>query len=183
MSDLDAAVAEISKALRELDVPHMLIGGLAVAAWQVPRATLDVDVCLWVDASRMAEIAATLSNKLRCRTSDPTAFAAKTSVVPLESSKGVRIDCIFGRLDYERRAIARAVPHEFARESVPVMAVEDLIYVKFASERSKDVDDATKLVRRHASTLNRVYLEPLLVELAENMANDNLKRLIRETFR
>lgn len=62
------------------------------------------------------------------------------------------------------------------------MPVEDLIYVKFASERYKDTDDATKLLQRHAATLDRGYLEPMLLELADNMANDHLKHLVRNAF-
>lgn len=116
MSDLEQAVAEISKALRDLDVPHMLIGGLAVAAWEVPRATLDVDVCVSVAPSRAKDVIEALGQKLKIGTSDPLAFVAKTSVLPLESTNGVRIDCVFARLDFERRAIARAVPRDFGRE-------------------------------------------------------------------
>ncbi len=160
----------------------MLIGGLAVAAWGVPRATLDVDVCVSVDPPRVSDVIQALGRKLEVRTSDPVSFVAKTSVLPLASVDGVRIDCIFARLDYERRAIARAVPMEFSNHSVPVMPVEDLIYVKCASERFKDTEDATKLLERHAATLDREYLEPLLIELADNMANDHLKQLMRNTF-
>ena len=54
--------------------------------------------------------------------------------------------------------------------------------MKFASERPKDTDDATKLLRRHSVTLDRSYLEPLLLELAENVANDDLERLVQDTF-
>ena len=160
----------------------MLVGGLAVAAWEVPRATLDVDVCVWADPAKAADIANGLSQRVRVRTTNPAVFVAQTSVLPLESSNGVRIDCIFARLDYERQVMDRAVSREFAGEAVPVMPVEDLIYVKFASERAKDTDDATKLLRRHAATLDRDYLEPLLVELADNMANDDLKRLVKDAF-
>jgi hypothetical protein len=45
MSELDFAVAEISRTLKELGIPHMLIGGLAVTAWEVACATLGVDIC------------------------------------------------------------------------------------------------------------------------------------------
>lgn len=161
MNELDAAVVEISTALRELGIPHRLIGGLAVAAWEIPRATLDVDICVSVEPSRAADVARALGQRFRAKTPDPMALVATTSVLPLESSSGVRIDCVFARIDYERRAIARAVPRDFGGEPVPVMPVEDLICVKFASERLKDTDDATRLLQRHAATLDRGYLEPL----------------------
>lgn len=182
MSDLDAAVVEISLALREIRVPHMLVGGLAVAAWQIPRATLDVDVCVAVDPARVAEVARALDGRFTLRASDPVGFVSRTSVLPLETATGVRIDCIFARLPYEIRAIERAVVHNFAGEPVPVMPVEDLIYVKFASERAKDTEDATSLLRRHAASLDRAYLKPLLLELAENMANDHLRRIVEESL-
>jgi len=39
MSRLEAALLEVSAILDELLIPYMLIGGLAVAQWEEPRAT------------------------------------------------------------------------------------------------------------------------------------------------
>ncbi len=64
-----------------------------------------------------------------------------------------------------------------------MIPVEDLILVKLASEREKDLADARNLLRRHADTLDREYLEPLLLELAEALARDDIPALLKQTWR
>ena len=49
MTQLERALVEITTILDELRIPYMLIGGLAVSLWGEPRATLDVDLSLWVE--------------------------------------------------------------------------------------------------------------------------------------
>ena len=43
MTILEAALLEVTALLDELHLSYMLIGGLAVAEWGEPRATLDAD--------------------------------------------------------------------------------------------------------------------------------------------
>ena len=49
MTSLEEALVEITAFCDELSIPYMLIGGLAMAAWDEPRATLDVDVSVWIE--------------------------------------------------------------------------------------------------------------------------------------
>jgi len=50
MTDLEAALVEISEALEACNIPYILIGGLAVAAWGEARSTVDVDISVWTNA-------------------------------------------------------------------------------------------------------------------------------------
>jgi hypothetical protein len=43
-SSLEAALATAIEELDGASIPYMPIGGLAVSAWALPRATLDVDL-------------------------------------------------------------------------------------------------------------------------------------------
>lgn len=52
------ALASLAAILKERGVPYALMGGLAVAAWGVPRATEDID--LLADASPSPELDAAL---------------------------------------------------------------------------------------------------------------------------
>ena len=182
MTQLDEAVADVSAKLSELRVPHMLIGGLAVSAWGEPRATLDVDLCLWVSAGEVKTVVDRLIAEYEALPNDPLEFARRTSVLPMRTPSGIRVDCVFARLPYEERAISRSRTKPFGGFPVPVIPVEDLILVKLASERDKDLEDARKLLRRHANTLDREYLEPLLLELAEGLARDDIPTLLKQTW-
>ena len=50
MTELESALVEVASLLEEIGLPYMLIGGLAVALWGEPRATLDVDVSVFARA-------------------------------------------------------------------------------------------------------------------------------------
>jgi hypothetical protein len=50
MTELEAALIEVTAALDACGLPYVLIGGLAIAMTGEPRATLDVDVAVWAGA-------------------------------------------------------------------------------------------------------------------------------------
>jgi len=180
MTQIEEALAEIATILEELRIPYMLIGGMAVSLWGEPRATLDLDFSLWVEADAFEATLAALCQRLPALSEHPLAFAARTRVLPATSSNGVRIDLVFASLPPEKKAIARAQPKEVAGKTVMVAAVEDLVLMKLISEREKDWDDARRLLRRFRRSIDRRYLEPRLTELAEALARPGIADLFRQ---
>ena len=180
MTPLEAALVEVGAALDSLSVPHVLIGGLAVSLWGEPRATLDLDLLVWVERQDLESSIAGLCGRLRALPGDPVAFVRQTQVLPVETSQGVRADLIFARLPYERQAIGRGCPKQVASQTVRVASVEDLVLMKLVSERQRDIDDARRLLRRYKGKLDSSYLEPRLVELAEALARPDILQILRE---
>jgi hypothetical protein len=155
VNNLTAALLEVSSLLERLSVPHMLIGGLAVALWGEPRATLDVDFTIWVDPQQMAETILELCRHVRCLPDDPVAFVNRTRVLPAMTSQEAKVDIIFAAWPDERRMIARAQPKQANGKTIMVASVEDLVFMKLASERPKDIEDSRLLVRRYKSSIDR----------------------------
>jgi hypothetical protein len=180
MTALEGAVIEVATALESLSAPYMLIGGLAVAAWGEPRATLDVDVSVWAEPEQMEALLDGISRTLTPLVQDPRGFIEQTRVLPLQTRQGVRVDLIFASLPSEREAIHRAPVMEIAGHPTRVAAVEDLVLMKILSVRQKDLDDARRLLRRHRKTVDRSYLEPRLRELAEALGRPEILRLFRD---
>jgi hypothetical protein len=87
-------------------------------------------------------------------------------VLPLESRHGVRIDIIFGMLPFEQDAIRRARPIRIGDLEVRVCSPEDLIVMKIASERPRDLEDVRGVLRRRLADLDLDYLEPRIHELS-----------------
>ncbi len=56
MTQLESGLIEVIVILEDLAIPYMLIGGLAVAQWGVPRATLDIDLTIWVEPEEVAAV-------------------------------------------------------------------------------------------------------------------------------
>jgi predicted nucleotidyltransferase len=180
MTKLEAAVVEVASFLEERSIPYMLIGGLAVSVWGEARATLDADFSIWVEPSNLESVVADISARFRPIPADPLSFAAAARVLPVTASSGVRADLVFASLPNERSVIARAAPKTIQGRNVLVVSVEDLIWMKLISERLKDIDDARRLLRRHAHSLDRAYLEPIVEELSDAFARADILRIYRQ---
>jgi len=174
MTKLEAALLEVAALLQELTIPYVLIGGLAAGVWGEGRSTLDADFSLWVEPADLPEIVRTITSRLRAIPSDPLLFVTSARVLPVFTSNSVRADLVFASLPAERNVIARGVPKTIRGSTISVASVEDLIWMKLVSERQKDIDDATRLLRRFAKSLDRTYLEPLLHELSQGFARGDI---------
>jgi len=178
MTSLEEALLEVTSCLEALSIPHMLIGGLAVSLWGEPRATLDIDLSLWVEPENQQTTVQHLCERFHTPVTAPHEFLEQNRVLPLVTSQGVRADLIFATLPYEKHAIVRAAIKDVAGRAVRVTTVEDLVLMKAMSEREKDLEDARRLVRRHAASLDRRYLEPHLRQLAEAMTRPEILNLL-----
>jgi hypothetical protein len=178
MTPLEAALAEVSSLLDSLQVPYMLIGGLAVAAWGEPRATLDIDVSVWIEQAQLEATLARICERLHPLPADPLAFVRQTRVLPVVTSQQVRADLVFGSLPHERETIERAQARQIAGRTIMTASVEDLVLMKLISEREKDLEDARRLLRRFRHALDRAYLEPRVAELAEALARPEILHVL-----
>lgn len=138
MSTLSLAerVTAIHEAL--VDVPHAFGGALALAYYAEPRATIDIDVNVFVPASRFAEVAEPLGS-LGVEIDDP----AISDLVARDGQVRVMWDAtpvdLFFIYDPFHDAAAkgrRTVP--FADGSIPILAAEHLVVCKVVFNRGKD---------------------------------------------
>ncbi len=161
--------------LESLSIPHMLVGGLAVSLWGEARATLDVDWVIWIEPEDLEQTITALCRRAPASPTRPLEFVRRTRVLPITTVRGVRADIIFAALPWEKQAIiSRSHAKLVAGKTVSVVSVEDLILMKIISERQKDIEDARRLLRRYRSSLDRDYLEPLLLELAESLTRPDI---------
>jgi hypothetical protein len=174
MTPLDRAVHDITGVLESLHIEHAIVGGIANAIWGEPRATIDVDVSVWVDEDDLSTTVPRISRRFGPAVSDPVAFVRQTRVLPLNTGDGVRVDVIFALLLFELDAIRRAKDVAIAGRSVHVVTAEDLVLMKIISERPRDVADAEAIVRRRAGELDRSYLEPRIRELATALEREDI---------
>lgn len=167
MSDQERTLVAVASVLDEHGVPYVVIGGLANAVWGEPRATLDIDVTVWVDEPEIAAVAEVLTSEFDVLVSHPVEFVKENRVLPLSSVSGVRIDVIFGLLPFERDAIRRGVVREVGDGPVRFCTAEDLILMKIVSDRERDRADAEGVALRRMAELDLAYLEPRVRELAD----------------
>jgi hypothetical protein len=134
---LDAALAE---------VPHAFGGALALAYYAEPRATIDIDLNLFVPSSDYDDIAAILSS-LGARADDAHATErARRDGQTRVMWDATPLDLFFAYDAFHQAAAAgvRRVP--FADGAIPILAVEHLIVCKVVFNRPKDWVDIDAIV-------------------------------------
>jgi hypothetical protein len=183
MTRLEAALLEMAALLDELHLPYMLIGGLAVAQWGEPRATLDVDLTVWVEPDDFESTIEKLAARLAVRTAAPLEFARRTRVLPALAANGILVDLVFAAWPLERRAIEHAVERSVAGATVRVAGLDYLLFLKLVSDRPRDQSDASALLRRHRNTVDVEWLEREIATLAEAVAQPEMLERFRSMLR
>ena len=141
---------EALHALRGCEPPPALIGGLALAAHQVPRATRDIDLLVsFEDADRVDAALLTLDYACVHRSEDAANY--------VRGNEG--LDLLYARRPIARRLLLDASQSAEAR----VVSVEGLVGFKLqalanAPDRVQDLLDIRALVARHRDHLDRTEL-------------------------
>ena len=162
----EKALSVLSTVFKNANVPYMIIGGLANAIWGHPRATLDIDVTIWVPDDQIQKIVSILENRYVFMVEAPLDFISKTRVLPVKNNENLRIDIIFGALPFEKDAIDRAVEVKVGDISIRFCTAEDLILLKIISDRTQDLEDVRGILRFQKENLDYAYLEPRIGELS-----------------
>ena len=170
MARLVDQIREAVAAFVGLRTPPALIGGLALAAHQVVRATRDVDFLVDADdAERLHALLLGMGYQCIHRSED----AAKS----LRGDEG--LDLLYAHRPEARRLLATAQERETGMGRLRVISAEGLIGFKLQgfvndASRMRDLDDIRALLRANRGTLDmqevRRYFalfdrEPLLDEL------------------
>jgi predicted nucleotidyltransferase len=157
----------------------MIIGGQAVLQYGRPRLTEDIDVTLGVDRPSLPVVLKAVKEiSLYPRVQDIDGMVKKTNVLPLvEKESGVKVDCIFSFIPYERQAIERANRVIVAGQTVRMAAVEDVVIHKMIASRPRDIEDIVGILNISAAKIEREYLLRWLESFSET-----LNRSLRTEF-
>lgn len=141
---LPKKVIAIHRALTEAKVPHAIGGALALAYYAEPRATIDVDVNVFVPTERWPDVRDALA---------PLGVDVDADEEELSRNGQIRIwwdrnpvDLFFSYDPFhdEMRRSARRVP--FADETIPILSPEHLAVCKAMFDRPKDWLDIEQIL-------------------------------------
>lgn len=165
MSGGDAAALDLGRLLRSLDehgVAFVVVGGLAAIAHGARRVTLDLDVVPAPDPAnfrRLADAVAALGVADETVVDGEFQRLDPRDDVDLARSRNVSLRTRAGQLDVLNRAreappyedlAARSVAVELAGVTVRVAGLDDLIAMKLASARPKDLQDVADVTAHEA---------------------------------
>ncbi len=178
MPSLPEKVTAIHEALRTARVPHAIGGALALAYYAEPRATVDVDVNVFVPVERWPEIRDALEPLGVDVGADEAALRRDGQVRLWWERNPVDLFFAYDPFHEEMRRAARRLP--FAGGTIPVLAPEHLAVCKAMFDRPKDwIDIEQILVATDPFDLPEV--EAWLVSMVGE-SNSRLERL-REIVR
>jgi hypothetical protein len=168
-----AILNHVLSALEPLGYPIALIGGAALAAWNHPRATRDVDLLIGVSAKGFENVAERL-RAANCRPkSEPIVRSvgamsvAQFLYTPPGEFYDAQFDLWLADSDLYRSAIARRVRRDLPGVDHPINVIncDDLILFKLSAGRIIDRADAAMLLRENRNAIDYNYLDDWLVRL------------------
>lgn len=166
-------LTEAVAALAEQGLSHALIGGLALAAHRVIRATQDVDLLIeGADAERADAALNDLGYRCLHRSADAATYARGDE----------RVDLLYATRPIARRLLADAVAVAWDHGPLRVVSREGLIGFKLQGmvndpRRTQDLEDIRALLRAHRAALD---LEEVRGYFALFDRADLLERLLDE---
>ena len=169
MSNLAEQIREALSMFADTGTHPALIGGLAVVAHQVVRATKDVDFLVEIEAADKVH-AALLNLGYEClyRSDDAANYVRTTE----------GLDLLYAHRPLARRLLAQASERDTPMGRMRIISVEGLIGFKLQgftndATRTRDLDDIRALVKIHRTSLK-------MDELREYFALFNQSELLDE---
>lgn len=131
-----------------LDVPYALIGGLAVGAWGVPRPTHDLDFVIQADDAVLPNLCRLIHERGYAVSSSSNEgridFVAGMPLIRCQQcihDRVLDIDLFLTASKFQEAIIARRVSLNVADRRFWVATPEDLILLKLAAGRPRDMAD------------------------------------------
>jgi hypothetical protein len=149
---------QIVDALNELQLPYMVIGAFALAAWGRPRATLDID--FMIQTTTLPEA---LSNRLEELGFHFDEVWDRYNPMIRHFHRRFRsgrtpVDIMLRRDEHDAAAFARRRKKRFNERYLWFPSPEDLLLQKLKVRRPQDLVDAEGIVSRMRGKIDRRYL-------------------------
>lgn len=147
--------------LNEEGVAYVVVGGLAVLFYGIPRTTMDIDLLIATDMAETKRFVAFLNeNDFVADEEDiKTAFEEKSHATIEDKTSMIRLDIkgIYGEND--RITLERRKKVNLADFEIYVASPEDIIANKLLFGSEQDVKDAEGIYARQFDNLDMAYLE------------------------
>jgi inosine-uridine nucleoside N-ribohydrolase len=150
---LDQKVAQLVQALASANLPHAIGGALAFAYYGEPRATVDVDVNVFVRPDRAAEVFEALAPLGVTVHPGALTEAQRDGQVRLRWGR-TPVDLFFAYDAFHDHASTRVRSVPFGDTTVPILAPEDLLVCKTVFDRRKDWIDIDQILALTAGDLD-----------------------------
>ncbi len=158
-------VRSVHEILSKNAIPHAFVGGLALNAWGIPRATFDIDLCVVLEPRQQALLLQVL-RELGWSVDEPYERGWRDTMAGIPiihahlPSEGalVRVDLMVADTPFLRSVMGRAIDFDLGPTKVPVCSAADLLLFKLIADREKDRMDVRNVLTVQGVP-DREYLE------------------------
>lgn len=184
LADVVLRVADVCE---ELAAPYAIGGAVAVSFWGVPRTTQDADCLVAVPAVAYQRLTDALNARgFRVeQTSGPQPVTVVALLEQVRRDKFMTLSCRATSVELfvpvvplQQMILERAVVKMFHGRAIKVTTAEDLILLKMAFHRQKDLQDIKGLLHVQQGRLDLPYLRHWSTEMLEPPAIRELDELI-----
>jgi len=180
-------VLRLAGVFEQLGVPYAIGGAVASSFWGVPRTTQDADCLVAVPAIAYQRLADALnaSGFVMDRPSDPQLVTVEALLQQVRDDKYMTLACRATSVELfipvvplQHSILKRAVGRLFHGRDIRVTTAEDLILLKMAFHRHKDMQDIKGILHVQKGRLDIPYLRHWSGEMLEEPVARELNELI-----
>jgi hypothetical protein len=190
MPNLIDIVIGLAGVFERLHLPFALGGALANNYWGIVRATQDIDCLISVPALKYQLLADefnainfTLHDAAgnHCHVTVPLLSEQIRQRKVIECFQGpVRIELFVPAVPLQEEVLRRAVPMRLREQEIPITTAEDLILLKMAFHRAKDLQDVRGILWIQRGRLDLHYLRQWSEKSHDLATQRELEQLISE---
>lgn len=172
---LREALVDAVEAIEAAGGRYAIVGGLAVGAWAVPRATRDVDLYVDLDREGRTRLAAELEKRgfdVPAMEHELTQFGVFRS----RSNHGVFVDIFDSAGPLGEAIIENRREATLAGRSLWFVSATELAALKAFSDRARDFDDLSALLR--SSTVNQDAVDRWARQLDESIGTNEVSERV-----
>jgi predicted nucleotidyltransferase len=175
---LHQALRRIISVLENLGVPYALIGGLALAFYEIVRATEDLDLLVLVsppDMARLAQQIRAFGLHASARKGSPGDPILGVIVVEIPIDGGnLACDLLLPSARWQSEAVRSARTFEVEGCDIRVVRARDLFLLKLHAGGPQDLLDASRLLQLQDEATSRVWKDAA----SSMQLRDELKRCL-----
>ena len=164
---LDEKIIAIERALTDAGIPHAFGGANALAYYATPRATVDIDLNVFVAVSEAGRVLAVLGALGASTTGSHLLKSAAEQGQMRVPWGGTPVDVFFSYDALHESSMERRRCVDFGDARIHILSAEDLVVYKVVFDREKDWRDIAEMAFAHDEPLDLDYVRRWLRRILE----------------
>lgn len=157
-------VVSLSAELARLEIPYAFGGAIALNYHREPRATVDIDINVFLPPDSGIEVLSALAAVSGITNSDRLEAQIQRDGQTRAAWGGTQLDLFFANTAFHSSMAQRTKHEPFGDTEIPVLAIEDLLVCKALFDRPKDWLDIDAVIRTRGQALDLGYVRQWLGE-------------------